>query len=66
MQKKYTMVESILSYLYDIWTVAVKRKALITEKWRGTSLERMDNNMLKWYGHVLRMRGNIWSKRKFT
>ena len=31
-----------------------------------TILERMENNMLKWYGHVLRMEDNRWSKRIVT
>jgi hypothetical protein len=31
-----------------------------------TILERMENNMLKWYGHVLRMEDNRWPKRIMT
>jgi hypothetical protein len=31
-----------------------------------TILERMENNMLKWYGHVLRMEDNGWPKRIMT
>jgi hypothetical protein len=31
-----------------------------------TILERMENNMLKWYGHVLRMEDNTWPKRIMT
>jgi hypothetical protein len=29
-------------------------------------LERMENNMLKWHGHVLRMEDNRWPKRIMT
>jgi hypothetical protein len=28
-----------------------------------TILERMENNMLKWYGYVLHMEDNRWPKR---
>ena len=28
-----------------------------------TILERMENNVLKWYGHVVRMEDKRWSKR---
>jgi hypothetical protein len=28
-----------------------------------TILERMENNMLKWCGHVVRMEDNRWSRR---
>jgi hypothetical protein len=31
-----------------------------------TSLEIMENNTLKWYGHVLRMEDNRWPKRIMT
>ena len=29
-------------------------------------MERMENNMLKWYGHVVRMKENRWPKRIMT
>jgi len=29
-------------------------------------LERMQNNVLKWYGHVVRMDDNRWPKRLMT
>ena len=31
-----------------------------------TVLERMENNVLKWYGHVLRMGDKRWPKRILT
>jgi hypothetical protein len=31
-----------------------------------TILDTMESNMLKWYGHVLRMEDNIWPKRIMT
>jgi hypothetical protein len=31
-----------------------------------TVLERMENNTLKWRGHVLRMEDNTWPKRIIT
>jgi hypothetical protein len=31
-----------------------------------TILERMENNMLKWYGHVVRMKDSRWPKRIMT
>jgi hypothetical protein len=31
-----------------------------------TILERLDKNMLKWYGHVVRMEDNRWPKRIMT
>ena len=31
-----------------------------------TILDRMENNMLKWYGHVVRMEDNRWPKRITT
>jgi hypothetical protein len=31
-----------------------------------TVLESMENNSLRWYGHVLRMEDNGWSKRIMT
>jgi hypothetical protein len=39
-----------------------KKKMGVTQ----TILERMENNMLKWYGHVLRMEDNTWPKRIIT
>ena len=31
-----------------------------------TILDRMENNMLKWYGHVVRMEDNRWSRQIVT
>jgi hypothetical protein len=31
-----------------------------------TILERLESNMLKWYGHVLRMEDNRWPERIMT
>jgi hypothetical protein len=31
-----------------------------------TILERMENNMLNWFGHILRMEDNRWPKRIMT
>jgi hypothetical protein len=31
-----------------------------------TILERHENNMLKWSGHVVRMEGNRWPRRIMT
>jgi len=31
-----------------------------------TILERMENNMLKWYGHVVCMEDHRWPKRIMT
>jgi hypothetical protein len=31
-----------------------------------TILERVDCNILEWYGHVVRMEANRWPKRKMT
>jgi hypothetical protein len=46
----------------------IKRKKLIREKMEVTKtiLERMENSMLKWYGHVLHMEDNRWPKRIMT
>ena len=41
------------------------RKKETTEKGSKTVLERLEYNMLKWYGNLLRMRDNRWPKRKF-
>ena len=38
------------------------RNEVIREKWGNTILERMENNMLKWYGHVVRMEDSRWPK----
>jgi hypothetical protein len=35
-------------------------------KWENAILERMENSMLKWYGHVLCMEDNRWTKRIMT
>jgi hypothetical protein len=37
--------------------------SVITAESIETILERMGTNMLKWYGHVVRMEGNRWPKR---
>jgi len=29
----------------------------------GTTVERKENNTLKWYGHVVRMEDNRWPSR---
>jgi hypothetical protein len=31
-----------------------------------TILERMEKNMLKWYGHIVRMEDNRWPKQIMT
>ena len=41
------------------------RNEVIREKMRVTQtiLERMENSMLKWYGHLVRMEDKRWPKR---
>jgi len=43
----------------------VNHSVIIAESME-TILERMGTNMLKWYGHVVRMEGNRWPKRVIT
>jgi hypothetical protein len=67
--------EKLSSTEMDFWrraartsTIVKVRNEVIREKMRVTQiiLERMENNMLKWYGHVLRMEDNRWPKRIMT
>jgi hypothetical protein len=67
---------NLLSTEIDFWRRAARtsrilivRNEVITEKMTVNkyNLERMENNMLKWHGHIkLRMEDNRWPKRKMT
>jgi hypothetical protein len=59
--------------IYIIWillclTVIYLSLIIFLTVWDGKHqiLERIGNNMLKWYGHVVRMEGNRWPKRTIT
>jgi hypothetical protein len=62
----YIIILKGLNCNFNIFNI--KSKKLITEKMGVTQtiLERMENNMLKWYGHVLHMEDNTWPKRTIT
>jgi hypothetical protein len=47
------------SRLLKLKNEAIRKKMGVTQ----IILERMENNMLKWYGHVVCMEVNRWSKR---
>jgi hypothetical protein len=69
--RDYRLKKELLSTETDFWRRAARtskilkvRNEVIREKMGGTQpiLERKENNMLKWYGHVFRMEDNRWRK----
>jgi hypothetical protein len=46
------------SRILKVWNEVIREKTAVTQ----TILERIENNMLKWYGHVLRMEQHRWPK----
>jgi hypothetical protein len=40
----------------------VRKKVITKKNGNKTILEKEENNLLKWYGNVLRMRDNRWPK----
>ena len=61
----YKLKKKLFSTKMDFWTSTLrKRKKVIREKMLVTKtiLERLQYNMLKWYGHVECMEDNRWPK----
>jgi hypothetical protein len=53
---------AIMSKILKVRNEVIREKMGVTQ----TILERMEYNMLKWYGHVLCMKDNRWPKRITT
>jgi hypothetical protein len=60
--QRYTKASTVLhSFINILITVFdVNHSVIIAESMGVTVLERMGNNMLKWYRHVVRMENNRW------
>jgi hypothetical protein len=59
-----TVLYSFNKILITVFDV-VNHSVIISESME-TNLRRMGTDMLKWYGHVVRMEGNRWPKRIIT
>jgi hypothetical protein len=71
----YRLKKILLSTEMDFWRRAARtskilkvRNDVITDNMGVTQtiLEKMENNILKWYGHILRMGVNKWPKQILT
>jgi recombinational DNA repair ATPase RecF len=69
----YRLNKKLLSTEMDFWRKTARtsrilkvRNEIIRENGSNTILEIMENNMSKWYGHVLPVEDNRWLKRIMT
>jgi hypothetical protein len=66
-------MEKLSSTEMDFWRRVAQTPNILKERMNlkkkngnNTTLERMENNMLKWYGYALHMGDNRWPKQQLT